>query len=527
MATRDNIETGKVESLLPRQLIEDSAALIEFLKEYYNFMNAEGGPSYAINSILANRDIDTVVDDFLLLLEKELGSSFVTNLEVNKEILYKNIVQFYQAKGSVESFKVLFRLLYNTEIEVSFPKEKILVASDGRWVQQNSVFIDVTAGDPFDLFANVVTITTPDGLQIPAEVERIKQVGQTNYYEIFVTKSINIARIVLNSTINEFGVVATVVPAVSTYEIVYGGQNFGLAQFIDIEEATGTGVTIKTTEVNNTTGELTDIKFINFGVEYSDTFYAMIIPTVDIIGGVNFVISTDPDADQITYPNRAIIKFTNGPVVEYRGEYISNNGFLSDDIYLQDNFFYQQYSYLIRSSERFDEYKNVLNRTVHPAGMVAFGEFVINNSFDLSRNLDALRRYLRTRLQDVVDTEDAEIKHMYKPVAEVVVTAEPVWEWTLLKPLTDSVAANQIVQKNYSKPLSDAVGADDSSLVITRNKIKSDTVTTDDSSLLVNFNSNQTDSINSNSTGIIELLGDIYAENYFAEDYSEGLTTFN
>lgn len=525
---RDNIESGRIESLLPRQLIEDSAALIEFLKEYYNFMNAEGGPSHAINSILANRDIDSIVDDFLLLLEKELGSSFVTTLEANKEILYKNIVQFYQAKGSVESFKVLFRLLYNTEIEVSFPKEKILVASDGRWIQQNSIFLDITAGDAFDLFAKVITITTPDGLLIPAEVERIKQVGQSNYYEIFVTKSINIARIVLNSTISEDGVVGTVVPAVTTYEIVYGGQNFSLAQFVDIEEGTGTGVTIKTIEVDSATGALTDIKFINFGVEYSDTFYAMIVPTVDVVGGVDMVISTDPDADQITYPNRAIIKFTTGPVVEYRGEYSTNNGFLSDDIYLQDNFFYQQYSYLIRSSERFDEYKNVLYRTVHPAGMVPFGEFVINNSFDLSRNLDALRRYLRTRLEDVVDTEDAEVKHMYKPVAEIVITGEPVWEWTLDKPLTETITVNQLPQKHFFKGgILDLVGADDSNLLISRAKTVLDSVTTDDSALSVNFNSGQTDSINSSSIGIIELTNDIYAENYFAEDYSEGLTSFN
>jgi hypothetical protein len=34
------------------------------------------------------------------------------------------------------------------------------------------------------------------------------------------------------------------------------------------------------------------------------------------------------------------------------------------------------------------------------------------------------------------------------------------------------------------------------------------------------------DGINTNDTGVIEILNSIYAEDYFAEDYSEGVTSF-
>ena len=100
MTIRSNIESSKLESLIPRQLIADAGGLIEFIKEYYRFMHEEQGPSYVINNILANKDVDTVVDTFISLVEKEIGAGFTTNLAANKTNLYKNIVQFYQAKGS-------------------------------------------------------------------------------------------------------------------------------------------------------------------------------------------------------------------------------------------------------------------------------------------------------------------------------------------------------------------------------------------------------------------------------------------
>ena len=55
MTIRSNIESSKLESLIPRQLIADAGGLIEFIKEYYRFMHEEQGPSYVINNILANK----------------------------------------------------------------------------------------------------------------------------------------------------------------------------------------------------------------------------------------------------------------------------------------------------------------------------------------------------------------------------------------------------------------------------------------------------------------------------------------
>lgn len=517
----DNIESSKIESIIPRQLIADAGGLIQFLKEYYNFLNEEGGPSHVLNNILANRDLDRVVDEFLELLQKEVGAGFTTQLVANKVNLYKNIVQFYQSKGSIESFKLLFRLLYNIEVNISFPKEKILIASDGRWLQQNSIFIEATEGDAFDLYASVIQLTTAERI-VTVEVERIKRIGLTNYYEIFITKDINTAFINVGATINALGVVATVIPSLNKYEIVYPGEGFNIAQFVDVVEGTGTGVKIKTSIVGPT-GELKQVKMLSFGIGYSDEFYAEIIPSVDVVGGVDFIISTDPEADHLANPTRAILKFTNSPVAQYPGEYITNNGFLSDDIYLQDNYFYQQFSYLITSSEQFDNYKNIVDKTVHPAGMIMFGEFEINNEFDLSRNLDALRRYFTNRISDSVDTSDVKILTFYKLVNDFITASDNEF-YSLNKVINDTVATLDVRALEVYKLLNDTVTTNDV-IQMQLSKYITDSVNGNDIAIIT-LSKQLNDDINTNDTGVIEILNSIYAEDYFAEDYSEGVTSF-
>ena len=958
---RSNIESSKTESLIPRQLIADSGGLIEFIKEYYRFMHEEQGPSYVINNILANKDIDTVVDAFISLVEKEIGAGFTTNLVANKTQLYKNIVQFYQAKGSAESFKLLFRLLYNTDIEVSFPKEKILVASDGRWIQQNSVFIEVTEGDPFDLFANIIDVATSDRV-IKVEVERIRRVEETAFYEIFITKDNNTSRVITGATIDQYGVKATVVNSLNKYEIYHSGTDFEIAQFVDVNQsmdleynsgeliaitstpsasfiekiitvatgtnsygtgnkfyisglsgaspdldlvegktyrldqsdstnsfhpikfsetpngtgteyttgvtyvgtpgtagaytqivleantavlyyycgnhsgmggtantvvgatenffqkeltvngirlvsagaiggqnavpdewvkktarviellidptgaginetdqrnliktlsgdantlthpgiptlqriaygggseytpsfltdagteywnlsglynthvqddmvwyknisgpnpstsdrdieeiiehvfhtihnfgipgavaasqaevpmaylttliqqspsfpwqatqlhlamkevidaglfdpsgyaadwdtdpaaavvaykeytyllnwsmwdmkefweneslapewsdtlrtpafmlannplgyalfntyfapvlskpdftvlknifqandagesgytaddiASGAGVKFKVTKIDAGTGALEEIKFINFGVNYSPEFYAMIIPRDEIVGGVDLIISQNPAGDKVTYPSRAIIKFSESVLAEYRGEYSTNNGFLSDDIYVQDNFFYQQFSYLIRSSQQFDNYKDIVNKTVHPSGMAMFGEFEINNSFDMSRAFELLRRYFTNREEDVIDTIDLNIWTLYKPREDVAYATTTDWFYDFYKNVSEIVNLPEQEIKDFYKVLGDTpLTSDELTYVMVKMKQLVENLAISEL-VIVSYAKPLTEVINSNDSGVIEILGDIYAEDYFAEDYSEGLTSF-
>jgi hypothetical protein len=103
----------------------------------------------------------------------------------------------------------------------------------------------------------------------------------------------------------------------------------------------------------------------------------------------------------------AIISVGLGALVKYPGYFQTNNGFISDSIYVQDSRYYQAFSYVIKLDERLFSYKSAVKTMLHPAGMALFGEFDITNNYDLSLELESLVRSLGIGLTDLIASTDS------------------------------------------------------------------------------------------------------------------------
>jgi hypothetical protein len=82
-------------------------------------------------------------------------------------------------------------------------------------------------------------------------------------------------------------------------------------------------------------------------------------------------------------PDFAIIKFDIGAVAKYPGQFITNDGFLNDDMYIQDSYRWQKYSYIVTVDEKLEAYKTLVKTLLHPAGTALFGEYEISNTNDI------------------------------------------------------------------------------------------------------------------------------------------------
>ena len=130
---RKRKETSRVESLIPSGLRDKSAALIELLKSYYEYMNLSGNPSYEINSINNARDIDLVDEKYLTLLQKEIAAAIPKNVQIDKVKLYKSLLQYYSVRGSVDSIRLFFKILFQDNVQIYYPREDMLIPSSGNW----------------------------------------------------------------------------------------------------------------------------------------------------------------------------------------------------------------------------------------------------------------------------------------------------------------------------------------------------------------------------------------------------------
>lgn len=133
-----------VKRQVPEYVREQYPLFLSFIEAYYEFLENKQGPEKndLLNQVDVVRnisDIDSSIDDFEEYFFNTFASFLPNNTTIDKAFLIKNILPLYKSKGSESSFKFLFRLLFDTEIEVKYPRDNILRASSGRWKVENTL----------------------------------------------------------------------------------------------------------------------------------------------------------------------------------------------------------------------------------------------------------------------------------------------------------------------------------------------------------------------------------------------------
>ena len=106
-----------------------------FIKAYYEWAEQTGQFDYYIRNSKDFFDVDSVFfantfEQFKSYFFKQFLPGIPKNVLVNKQLLFKHGKEFYLNKGNENSFKFLFKILYNDDITVFIPSTKVLTFSD-------------------------------------------------------------------------------------------------------------------------------------------------------------------------------------------------------------------------------------------------------------------------------------------------------------------------------------------------------------------------------------------------------------
>ena len=131
---------------VPEFIREEYPLFITFLEAYYEYLETQQGVQ--LNDLIAKgkdlktiSDVDRSIDDFEVQFFNSFAPFLPKNVDIDKAFLIKNILPLYLAKGAENSFKLLFRFLFGDELELKYPKNNILRASDGKWSVESSLKI--------------------------------------------------------------------------------------------------------------------------------------------------------------------------------------------------------------------------------------------------------------------------------------------------------------------------------------------------------------------------------------------------
>jgi hypothetical protein len=280
---------------LPEHVREDYPTFVAFVEAYYEYLQRNGVDLKQV------RDIDTTLEQFIEQFKKELAYN-LPNVVEDERFLLQKIKDQYLAKGSEASYKLLFKLLYGKEVELIYPGRSMLIASDGRWNQEISVFAQIDFGNPDDIVGKLVDIQTAGRIlrvlvdkkeQLTGEVDRIVKIGKS--FEISTTAPVNST--VLNVSTNT---------GIEINQLVTGN---GIQNGTKVVSVNGSTVTISKPTIDEINSFLIysnelyefflDKKFfgvVNPGdlIKFRDEFQAVIVPATQTISinqpGRNFRI---------------------------------------------------------------------------------------------------------------------------------------------------------------------------------------------------------------------------------------------
>lgn len=201
-----------------------ATALVSTIKE--NVVRKSG-------NFLNNRYIETSVDEYQDYLKAELYDSIPKDYLGDKRQIALKFKKYFESRSNEESYRFLFRLLYDEPIEFYYPGEDILRPSDGNFEKTNVIRVAVT-DNVFEFLEKTIRGETSDSLANVVDVKSFF-VGGIEVAELtlkLVSGSFTAGETIVD--INDETLSSTIYGIISSIVINDGGSGYSVGDSITI-----------------------------------------------------------------------------------------------------------------------------------------------------------------------------------------------------------------------------------------------------------------------------------------------------
>jgi len=363
-----------IESQVPDFTNLDHPNFVAFIQAYYEFMEQEGNATERTLLLNDYYDIENTLDDFVDSFEDRFMRNFPKERSLDsdgnlldRKTLLKRVRDFYAVKGTESSFSFFFDAFYNSIAEVFYPSESILDSSSGRWIEKKSIRTTAQNGTAdFQMKGKFVSQFDSSGSFQTASAS-VVDVLQYDLPPFVVTEMFleNVDGSFLpNRTVKvtlDNGTILseTTFGLFNQYDVINSGLGYKLGDFVTIiNEGSGVGAAAKVIRVDNK-GRIKEIEILNHGVNYfNDSNFTIQSETGDGASGTAIASA----------------------LAEYDGFYYDDGGKLSSSKKLQDNDYYQRFSYVLKTKLSLQKYSDAVKALIHPSGFKLFGDVLLSDT---------------------------------------------------------------------------------------------------------------------------------------------------
>jgi len=265
----EKIISPLIASQFPSFYKDEGPNFIAFVQAYYQWMEQTGQVVHESRSILDYEDIDSTATQFIQYFKNKYIQSLPESIIADKKLLVKHILDLYRSKGTEKAYRLLFRLLFNEDIDVYTPGEHLFKTSDATWYiphyieVSNSIYLQQLVGHQIYSSGGALAVVENYSQKIVSEktinilylsnIEGNFKFGEEIYSLDFP------ALIHANSPI--------VTGSLSTVAVTSGGANYKVGDLLTVSGSGSSGIAqIVSTVTNN--GKVT-FNLLNGGYGFS------------------------------------------------------------------------------------------------------------------------------------------------------------------------------------------------------------------------------------------------------------------
>lgn len=352
----------------------------------------------------ASRTATAIIDDVTSGMIEDLsiiqgGAGFSINENIFAEGYTTDFFKAQIASVNDSGLSSSNTIIYNTDL-ISTLESTLISASDynlnANVTNVNSIISAALNTTIIDHLGGITSIGI-DNSYISSQYSPIIYIEETILYG--------------NTSIKDLGAIGEVYVANSGYGYEVGD----ILTFRDIINFTGTGANAYVSDVSNT-GGIEYIRFYDGGIGYSYESLPNITITSANGYGANIIVTSlmgsgeliTPVSSNTPYGMIKSIKVLDGGIgysqvpgvdltgygdgtataesvimnsyIQLDGKWTTSDGLLSTEgIVLQGRDYYIDYSYIIKIEEEFKKFKDILKKTIHPAGTVAYSRYLLES----------------------------------------------------------------------------------------------------------------------------------------------------
>lgn len=113
----------------------------KFMSAYFDFLEQDGEVINYLTNFMDNNDTSNEQALYWDNILSDLGWALDVELKIEKRVFILFLRDYYTSRGSFNSLKFLFKIIFDDEPEVDYPRDDLLMTSNSKYVGKIIMFV--------------------------------------------------------------------------------------------------------------------------------------------------------------------------------------------------------------------------------------------------------------------------------------------------------------------------------------------------------------------------------------------------